>query len=442
MKTKMLEQLIAAKQALIEKTTDAAELAKLTAELGDLREQLGEAKAEEKADAATKAAEREALKKTVPANPVTGVQVVGAPPLYKGFRLKAEVDYALRGLGGYANLPKGILRRMQANPERAEGVLKTLADLWEDRLVGGPASPRVKAAMQEGTDSEGGYLTPTEQHAELLAYVRETSIALQDCRVVDMNSDSATVPAELTKVTAALTAEEVAATEAEPTFSVVTLTAKRIDAYSIVSNELLEDALLLPGGVLALLLEQFTEAMGQYIDSTVFLGAGSPMSGVFKSTAAGYSVVFSSGSTHFSALLESNLRSVITKLQPSRRGNAKFYMANSILWPYVYGLKDGNSRPLFVQNISDAGPGTVWGYPVREGNDSVMPSTSAAATGLIFFGDLRKMVILGRRLGSIRVAVDPYYLMPNYQTRVGFFSRWAFAQALSGAGARIATAAS
>lgn len=436
-RVKMLEQLVAAKQALIEKTTDAAELAKLTADLGDLREQIGEAKAEEKAAAA----EREALKKVDPVQPVTGqrVEVVGPPPRYKGFNLKAETDYAMHGMGGYGNLKPGVIKRMAEDPARTEKVLKVVADLWENRIVGGA---RVKAAMQEGTDSEGGYLTPTEQHAEILHYVRESSYALQDCRIYDMGSDVATVPYELTSGTVALTAEEIAATESEPTFGVVTLTAKRIDAYSIVSNELLEDALLLPGGVMALLLEQFTEAMGQYIDSTVFLGPGSPMSGVFKSTATGNSVVFGSGSTHFSELLESNIRSVIAKVKPARRGNAKFYIGNTNLWAYVYGLKDGDGRPLFVQNISEEGPGRVWGYPVREGNDTVMPSTSAVSTGMIYFGDLKQHVVLGRRLGSLKVAVDPYTKMAEYQTRVGFFSRWAFAQALTASGARIATAAS
>jgi HK97 family phage major capsid protein len=436
----MLQELIKAKQAVLAVETDTEKQKAITNEIMELTKQLG---AEELKTRQEKAKQEKAQKKTElatsqPEQKKPKIEV-GIGDEYKGHKMKAILN-----MFNYTKLPTVSKNRLQSERKigglgltSGEMMAKVFIDLWERGMS--KQRPLTKAAMQEGTDSEGGYLAFPEYRAELLAYIRDQSIALNDCRVIPMTTDVMYIPAELTKVSVAVTGEESQATESEPTFSQVSLDTTRIDAWSRVSNELIQDASI-PGSIVSMLMEQFVEALGQKVDSCVFLGTGSPVSGVFLST--GYSEVFSSGSTNFSELLESNIRNVIADIRPNRRGNAKFYMANSVLWSYVRNLKDSNNNYLFYESRSGGGaPNMLWGYPIREGNDDIMKSTSAADTAMAVFGDLLGFVI-GERLSSVDLIVDPYTRSSYYQTNFCFFTRWAFAHALANYYSRIVTAAS
>ncbi len=429
---------------LIAKTTDEKELDRLNKELVEAirederkkleakfqaeQEEKAKKEAEEKAAKELEEKRQKAAGKGIFNGP--GRIEVGTPGLYKGVSLKLAMQTAKDNFSASPFL-KACLPRMEANPEGLEGVVKHFTDLY-DNAVNNPYS--IKAAMSE-TAANGGYLTPTEQRSEILAYIRETSVAMQDCQHVQMTSDSMTIPAELTKVSVSYTAEGNAATESDPTFDQVTLTAKRMDAYSVASNELIQDTAN-PGGIVGLLLSQFVEAIGQKIDSTVFKGTGDPVSSVFAS--AGYSQVFGTGSAAFSMLLETDLRSIIAKIPTSRLGNAKWYVHRSPAWTYLYGLKDSSGRLLFIPSMNQANPHMLYGYPVRMPEQA--PSTTAASTGFIVFGDLKGFMI-GDRLTNISLFIDPYSKSTSYQTMFLMFTRWAFAHALPNYYGRIVTAA-
>ena len=355
--------------------------------------------------------------------------VVGNPDDYRGWNLKKVV-----GEINNLDVSHTVKDKFASRPDQAFGLLKHFTDLYKGAMA---APGTQKAAMQEGTDSEGGYLTPIEQRAELFSYIREMSITMPDVTHIPMTSDVMTVPAEGVKVGVSWTAEEGDATASNSTFGQVTLTAKRLDAYSTSSNELLEDTNV-PGGITAVLLSQFTEAVSKEIDNQVLTGTGSPTSGIFTA-AAGYSEVFSAGSTAFSELLESNIRGIIAKIPAERLDGAKWYMHNTVLWNYMYGLKDTQGRPLFVPSLTQSVPGTLYGYPAKQSSQAT--STSAAGATLAAFGNLKGFVV-GDRLTNIRLFADPYTLGKSYQTNFYFFTRWAFAHALNGYYGRIVTAAS
>ena len=355
---------------------------------------------------------------------------VGEPGMYKGFNLKEVIGE----IDSQEGVNPSVKSRLAKNPEKAFKMLAMFADLHERSYSLNPAQLK---AMQEGTDSEGGYLTPTEQRAELFAYVREQSIVAPDVTHIAMKSDVMEIPRELTNVTVAWTDEEAEATDTTPAFDQVTLTAKRLDASSISSNELLEDTNV-PGGITAVLLSQFTEAVAKEIDKQVLVGTGSPTSGVFTAQ-AGYSAVFDSGSTAFSELLESNIRALIAQIPSERLDGAKWYMNHSVLWNYFNGLQDTTGRPLFVPSMSAGSPDLVWGYPVKTSSQAT--SDSAAGATMAAFGNLKGFVI-GDRLTNIKLLADPYTLGQKYQTKFYFFTRWAFAHALPKNYGRIVTAAS
>lgn len=423
-KLELLKEKLVMLETIISKTDDEAEQKKYIKQRDDVNVEIGKEMAAmeaiEKAqkEAATKAAEKSILSTTPKVE-------VGDPDNYKGVNLKrviGEIDFV-------TGVNEKVKDRIKGNPDRAFRTLKMFTDMYQDAQKNPLAT---KAAMQEGTDSEGGYLTPTEQRPELLAYIREQSIVMPDVTHVMMSSDSMTIPRELTKVGVAWTAEETNATASNPTFDNITLTAKRLDAYSTSSNELIEDNNI-PGGIAAILLSQFTEAVAKEIDKQILVGTGSPISGVFTAQ-AGYSEVFASGSTAFSELLESNIRNIIGKIPPERLDGAKWYMHNSVLWTYFYGLKDSQGRLLYINDQTAGGMGRLQGYPVKQSSQAT--STSAAGATLAAFGNL-KGFMLGDRLTNIRLFVDPYTLGKSYQTNFYFFTRWAFAHALPGYYGRI-----
>jgi HK97 family phage major capsid protein len=356
---------------------------------------------------------------------------VGLGDRYKGYQVKHEIAM----VKDHEDLPDGVKARFARDERTAEKMTRFFIDLYTNATKMPVGEAREKG-MTEGTVGNGGYLTPQEQRTELYAYVRESSIALQDCMHVPMSSDSLLLNSENGKASVAFTDEATDATETTPTISQTTLTAKRLDGYTKVTNELLGDADV-NGGIVGMLMSQFVEAVGLKIDSAVFTGTGDPVSGVFLS--AGYSETFDTGSTHFSEILESNLRAIIGKIQPERLTNARWYVNHSPKWNYLYGLKDGDDRPLFIPALTESSVERLYGWPVRSG--SKMPSTSAAETGWIVFGDLKGFVI-GDRLTNISLFVDPYSLSRSYQTQFLLFTRWAFAHLLSNNYGRIVTGAS
>lgn len=423
---------------LIARTEDEAELVDLQKQLiaAQKAEAKAEARAELMAEIEKKAMDEAKAASTmakIPDNrePVVKVHNV---ELFQGYNMNKAVSTLQRD----GAIPYKMRAKAKADPKQAELACMFMANKLAQAQKH-PMNADVAKGMTEGTTTAGGWLTPQEQNMAVLEYIRDMSIAMQDCQHISMSSDSMVIPAENAKVSVAYTAEAVDVTETTPSIAQVTLTAKRLDGYTNVTNELLQDDASQPGGIVARLTAQFVEAIGQKIDSTVFIGTGDPVSGIFRSTGA--SEVFTSGSTNFSELLESNIRNVIADIRPNRRGNAKFYAATSVLWQYIKGLKDTTGRELYVDTfLSGGGPlQMLQGYPVREGNDDIMPSTSAATTGFIVFGDLSGFLI-GDRLAQMSLFVDPYSLSMSYQTKFLMFTRWAFAHALNNYYSRIVTA--
>jgi len=352
---------------------------------------------------------------------------------YKGFNLKREKSLLMSD----PRTPQTVRELYKSDPERAERMAKFWVDLiaraYSNPTKGGAA---LKAAQSE-TDALGGYLTPPEQRSELLYYIRERSVAMGLCTHMPMVSDTMDVNAENVKVNVGWNSEAAQATETSATFSQTRLTANRLDAYVKSSNELLDDALV-QGGLVADLVSQFTEAVGLKIDSTVFQGTGDPFSGVFISN--GISAVFSSGSTHFSALLESNLRDILAKIKPQWLNRFRWIMNHYVFWDVLGGVKDQYGRYMFLDN-QRGGPMQVLGYPVSLATQAPGAAADAAGQGFIVGGDMSG-VIIGDRLTNIRLFVDPYSASLNYQTIFLLFTRWGFADVLPDYRGRIVTAAS
>ncbi|MBW1666722.1 MAG: phage major capsid protein [Deltaproteobacteria bacterium] len=320
-----------------------------------------------------------------------------------------------------------------ASEEKRERYAKWMIDFIQAKVFDDAAA---KAALQEGTDSEGGYIVPDEFTDEILAFARLQSFALRDCRIWPMKSDTRKVPAEDGAVSVSWTDEESAITESEPTLAEVTLTAKRLDAYSKASNEFLEDA---STDVVSWLTELFAEAIGQELDNQVLNGTGSPCSGVLTA-AAGNSVVLGSGEVSFSSIDADDLSNAIAQLPVNRLAGARWYFHRTVLH-HIRILKDDNNNYIFAKPGNGV-PGTIWEYPYTLSEKApAATAASQASKGFIVFGNMRYFA-LGRRKQNMTLDVDPYGLFTTYQTRFRIVNRWGMSVGLAGGFCRIVTAAS
>ena len=83
------------------------------------------------------------------------------------------------------------------------------------------------------------------------------------------------------------------------------------------------------------------------------------------------------------ALTFQNITTVIAKLKRGYSKGAKFAMNNATLYNSVYGLMDGNKRPVFVQNAQDDSVGKILGFEVVV-DDNIKDNE-------IFFGNFQYM---------------------------------------------------
>lgn len=408
---------------LIEKETDPVKLKELNDELIKVIQEEAAAEAEKKAQEQIDAKVKEALTKatTIPqGGQGSGLEVTGNDT-YKGYRLKQQVE----GMILSPKTPTLLRDVYKSNPMRAERLAKTMLDIWTNAIT----DPARLKAYNEGTTTAGGHLVPTEDRYDILMYIRDKGYSLDLCDRVSMSSDSMTVPKKgTTNVSVNITAEETDATPTSGTFDQVTLTAKRFDATTLVTNEFMNDNAM-PGGIVAWLLDEFSEALALKIDSAVFLCPGDPVSGIFVSY--GYSEVFNTGSTAFSELLEANIRNLVGKI-PARyhTPNSKWIVGHDIKWQYIYGLKDTQGRPLFVPSMTEREPDRIWGRAAISPTQVPAVADSAASKVMMVYGD-PKGFIIGERLTNISLFIDPYTSSKSYQTAIHFFTRWAFNNALN-----------
>jgi len=323
------------------------------------------------------------------------LEVPGSPGETKSFMYKGR-DLRNQGL------------ELAITPDRREEVAKFLIDVV------------TKTAMTELSAGGGGYLVPDEYEKELLALARLSSVALTDARIWTMGTDTLRIPAEGNAVTVDFaSAEADPNNQSEPTFAEVVLAPKRLGAYSVASNELLEDSII---DMTSYLTEIFAEANGQVIDLEVFRGSN------FTSSITGNCGTTISGSAGLSALTYTDFSSAIAQLEGPRRNGAKFYLDKAAMH-YVRTMKDGSNR-LIWQLPSEGGPGGIYGYPVVE-VPAMIDAPTATQQGFVF-GNLKKGYAIGLRKGMV-MKTNPYILMKENQTQFVQHMRIDGAVALSGA---------
>lgn len=166
----------------------------------------------------------------------------------------------------------GIIKRY--GPElRMEAAAYTEA--WMKWFRKGPSAldATERKAMQEGTDSEGGYLVPTDQVK--LPFVHDPGVAGGTIRpiasVFQTSRDSGNWPTVGSVLWAAVAEEASVPTTTDPVFGSVPFAIKKIMGHHKVAQELLEDSAVDIGGIINLL---YNESLGRYEDQQFIEGDG------------------------------------------------------------------------------------------------------------------------------------------------------------------------
>lgn len=268
----------------------------------------------------------------------------------------------------------------------------------------------VKAAWQEDTDSEGGYLVPDDFYSQIVAK-RDIASWVRNVPVTTIQTmlDKVNVPTESTAATKfVVTAEEGSYDENEPVFGNVGIEVHKLTKLIKLSEELADDSRV---NLTSYLSDVFGRSLaaGENYYFTVGTGTNMPK-GVLTDATAGNTT---SGSV---AIAAGEIPTLIGKLGGGYNVPSQcfFLMRNATYW-YLNGLT-GNPFQFYptTQQINDF---RLMGYKVAISDDMEVYSTASKKP--IIFGNASMYAVVER--AGMSVMRNPYLYMATGQ--IGVFAK-------------------
>lgn len=253
--------------------------------------------------------------------------------------------------------------------------------------------PSVVNALQEGTDSEGGYLVPDEYERTLVEALEEENMFRQLTKVIRTSSGDRKIPVVATKGTASWIDEEGAYTESDDSFGQVSIGAYKVGTMIKVSEELLNDSVFDLESYIA---KEFARRIGAKEEEAFFTGDGSgkPL-GILAATGGAETGVTAASST---AVTADELMDLFYSLKSPYRKKAVWVLNDSTI-KAVRKLKDSTGQYLWQPSLVAGTPDTLLGRPVK--TSAYMPVIAAGAK-TIAFGDFSYYWIADRQGRSFK----------------------------------------
>lgn len=274
-------------------------------------------------------------------------------------------------------------------------------------------------ALSTGVPSAGGNLVPDAMSATIIDLREKYGIFRQWADVVPMTSDTLVVPRRTGSVTPYWIAENAALTASDPAWDNVSLVAKKLTAFTKISTEIAEDAIIN-------IADWLTNDIGQQFayeeDRVGFNGTGLDTDGgvtglltkVQQSTSAGSFIVVPTA-THntFAEVDATDLMTLMAAVPQYALDGAAFFTSQSgasLVFGRLMAAAGGNTQQALASDnvTAERGRGIVGyyqGYPIVV--SQVLPTESTTKTNLpmLAFGNLRKAAMIGERR-SINFATD------------------------------------
>lgn len=236
---------------------------------------------------------------------------------------------------------------------------------------------RINNVLQEGVDSDGGYLVPTEYDTRLIEGLTEENIIRKLATIIKTGAErkiniAASTPA------AAWIDEGEALTFGDAKFDQINLDAHKLHVAVKVTEELLYDNVF---NLETYILDKFARALAN-AEEDAFLngdGVGKPL-GIFAATGGGQVAITTASATTITADEVINL---IYSLKRPYRKNAAF-ITNDQTLAILRKLKDGNGAYIWQPSYQVGEPDSLLGYPVYT---SAYVPTVTAGNPVMAFGD-------------------------------------------------------
>lgn len=283
--------------------------------------------------------------------------------------------------------------------------------------------PRLKA-LNEAEGDQGGFLVPEEFRNTLLSIALEQSVIRPRATPIPMASNTVRIP-YIRDASHASTvfggvrgywdSEAATATESEPTFAQLQLTAKKLVGYTVVSNELLADSAI---ALEALLQAQFGAALA-YFEDDAFIngdGAGEPL-GILNADAL-VTVAKETGQAA-TTLTYQNVLKMYSRMLPTSISRAVWIM-HPDTFPQIaqMSLSVGTGgSPVFIANAVGGAPTSLFGRPIIFSEKAQTLGTK----GDVYFADLSYYLIGDRQ--SLTAAASPHVKFTTDQTVYRFIKR-------------------
>lgn len=262
----------------------------------------------------------------------------------------------------YKDKPAGEEKTGRASDEYRKAMLNAMRSNFR----------QVSNVLQEGVDSDGGYLVPVEYDKRLIDVLNEENI-MRTLGTKITTSGEHKINIAATKPAAAWIEEGGALSFGDATFDQIYLDAFKLHVAIKVTEELLYDSAF---NLENYIITEFGKALAN-AEEDAFLngdGKGKPL-GIFAKTGGGQSA-----GTLTAALKSDDLIDLIYSLKRPYRKNASFILNDATL-AQVKKLKDNNGQYLWQPSYQAGEPDRILGYTVR--------TSAYAPTDAIAFGDYR-----------------------------------------------------
>lgn len=248
-------------------------------------------------------------------------------------------------------------------------------------------------ALEEGTDSEGGYLVPDEFEHTLVQALEEENIFRQLAKVIRTSSGDRKIPVVATHGSAAWLDEEEAYTESDESFGQVSIGAHKLGTMIKISEELMADSAFNMESYIA---TEFARRIGAKEEEAFFTGNGSGKPLGFLAASGGAETGVTTASA--TALKADEVIDLFYSLKTPYRKNA-VWIVNDATIKELRKLKLGTGEYLWQPALTANTPDMILGKPVK--TSAFMPTIEAGAK-TVAFGDFGYYWIADRQGRSFK----------------------------------------
>jgi len=281
--------------------------------------------------------------------------------------------------------------------------------------------------LGEGAGDQGGFLVPEQFTAQILSLALEDAVVRPRAFRLPMTSLSLSLPTVVdtthaTTVSGGVrgywTSESGSYTASEPSFGRITLTAKKLTAYTSAANELLADSAV---SLEALLLRLFPAAIAYFEDDAFIngVGGGQPI-GMLNADAL-VTVAKETGQAATTIVAE-NIDKMYSRMLPSSRSRA-VWIAHPDTLPQIVSMSRSvgtGGSAVMMNSMAGAAPASLYGRPLI----LTEKCQTLGTAGDIFFADLSYYVVGDRQ--TLSMAASPHVRFQNDETV------WRFTQRVDG----------